>query len=87
MKELIKDIYRTRGDKDESKLFLRKTHDIHPFDDIEKLEFMANKYDSALFIVGNHQKKRPENLIFGRIYAEHLLDMLEFGVQDYKSID
>lgn len=87
MKELIRDIYRTRGDKDESKLFLRKTHDIHPFDDIGKLEHMANKYDSALFILGNTQKKRPENLIFGRMYAEHVLDMIEFGIQNYKSID
>ena len=48
---------------------------------------MANKYDSALFIVGNTQKKRPENIVFGRIYAEHMLDMVEFGVQNYKSID
>ena len=83
MKELLRDIYRTRGDKDESKLFLRNTHDIYPFDDPSKLEAMANKYDSALFVLGNHQKKRPENIIFGRLYAEHLLDMIEFGMTNY----
>ena len=48
---------------------------------------MAIKHDSALFVLGNHQKKRPDNIIFGRMYADHLLDMLEFGVSDFKSIE
>lgn len=41
------------------------------------------KQDCSLFAVGTHQKKRPDNLIFGRLFASHLLDMFEFGVSNY----
>ena len=40
--ELIKDLHTLRG-QDMSKLFMRKSHDIHPFEDIGPLEQMANK--------------------------------------------
>jgi hypothetical protein len=40
--ELIKDLHTMRG-ADMSKLFMRKSHDIHPFEDIGQLEQMANK--------------------------------------------
>jgi ribosome production factor 2 len=36
-----------------------------------------------MFACGTHQKKRPDNLIFGRMFAEHILDMFEFGVSEY----
>jgi ribosome production factor 2 len=83
--ELIKDLHTLRG-QDMSKLFMRKAHDIHPFEDIGPLEQMANKQDCSLFVLGSHQKKRPDNLIVGRNFAEHLLDMFEFGVSNYKGI-
>ena len=40
--DLIKDLHTLRG-SDVSKLFMRKSHDIHPFEDIGPLEQMANK--------------------------------------------
>jgi ribosome production factor 2 len=83
--ELIKDLHTLRG-TDMSKLFMRKSHDIHPFEDIGMIEQMAVKQDSSLFVLGSHQKKRPDNLIFGRLFSEHLLDMFEFGVSNYKGI-
>lgn len=83
--ELIKDLHTLRG-SDASKLFMRKSHDIHPFEDIGTLEQMANKSDCSLFVLGSHQKKRPDNLIFGRLFSEHLLDMFEFGVSNFKGI-
>ena len=47
---------------------------------------MSVRQDCSLFIVGTHQKKRPDNLIIGRLFADHLLDMFEFGVSNYKGI-
>lgn len=70
----------------QSKLFLRKSHDVRPFDEIGSIEQMAVRQDCSLFIVGTHQKKRPDNLIIGRLFADHLLDMFEFGVSNYKGI-
>lgn len=42
VQDLIKDLHFIRG-SEESKLFMRKSHDIHPFEDIGPLEQMANK--------------------------------------------
>jgi ribosome production factor 2 len=42
--------------------------------------------DCSLFVVGTHQKKRPHNLVMGRVFNGHVLDMFEFGVEGYKSI-
>ena len=47
---------------------------------------MASKQDCSLFAMGTHQKKRPDNLIFGRLFANHILDMFEFGVFNYQPI-
>jgi hypothetical protein len=41
----------------------------------------------SLFCFGNHQKKRPNNLIFGRLFDWQLLDMVEFGVVDYEPME
>ena len=82
MQSLIKDLHMLR-DLDASKLFLRKSHEIYPFDDIGPLEQMAVRQDCSLFVVGTHQKKRPDNLIMGRLFASHLLDVFEFGVSNY----
>ncbi len=48
---------------------------------------MALKNDSPLFMFANHSKKRPNNLIMGRIFDEHILDMVEFGFDNFKSLD
>lgn len=82
----MKDLHSIRGGKDSSRLFLRKSHDIMPFEDIGPLEQMTNKQDCSLFALGTHQKKRPDNLIMGRTFAGHLLDMFEFGVSNYTPI-
>ncbi len=83
--QLLKDLHLIRG-SDVSKLFLRKSKDIYPFDDIGQLEQLAVKQDCSLFAIGTHQKKRPDNLILGRLFAAHLLDMFEFGVFNFKPI-
>ena len=61
-------------------------NDIRPFEDVTKMEFYCKKNDSSLFMLGNHNKKRPHNLILGRMYDYQLLDMMELGLENFKSL-
>jgi len=58
-------------------------NDVRPFEDATQLEFFAKKNDSSLFVFGSHNKKRPHNMILGRMYDYHLLDMVELGLEAY----
>ncbi|XP_071504090.1 ribosome production factor 2 homolog [Diadema antillarum] len=71
--------------KPHSQIFRRKNI-MRPFDDQTSLEFMAQKNDSSLFAFGSHSKKRPNNLVLGRMFDYHTLDMVEFGVENFKSM-
>ena len=66
--------------------FYSQQNDIRPFEDFTKLEFFSQKHDISLFAFGNGNKKRPNNLILGRFYDHKMLDMAEFGVENFKSI-
>ena len=46
-------------------------------------EHYANKLDVSLFAFGSHNKKRPDNAVFARMFNKHVLDMFELGVHDY----
>jgi len=61
-------------------------NDIRPFEDVTKMEFYCKKNDSSLFMLGNHNKKRPHNLILGRMFDYQLLDMVELGLENFKSL-
>ena len=37
-------------------------------------------------MVDSHSKKRPHNLIFGRMFDHRLYDLLEVGVEKFRSI-
>jgi len=41
----------------------------------------------ALFAVGSHQKKRPDNLVIGRVFDGHVLDMFELGIEDFRGTE
>ena len=60
-------------------VMLKKTNDVLPFEDTAKLEFLCNKNLCPLFFFGNNTKKRPNNLILGRMYEQKKLDMFELG--------
>ena len=56
----------------------------HPFEDATPLEFLCQKNDASLFAFGTHSKKRPHNLVLGRMFDFHLLDMVELGVEAFR---
>jgi len=80
---LLKDLHRIRTPL--STLFTRK-HEVHPFEDIARLETLCSKFDHGLFAFGSSSKKRPFRLILGRLFDKNLLDMQEFTIKDYKPI-
>ncbi|PVU97769.1 hypothetical protein BB559_001931 [Furculomyces boomerangus] len=66
---------------------LSKRNEIHPFDDETKIEFLGTKNDASLFTIGSHSKKRPNNLVIGRLFDHKLFDMFEFEVSNFLSIE
>jgi ribosome production factor 2 len=63
-----------------------KKNEILPFEDHTKIEQYGKKEDRSLFVLGNHNKKRPHNLVFGRLHDHLMLDMVELGVQNFKGL-
>ncbi|XP_076444882.1 ribosome production factor 2 homolog isoform X2 [Babylonia areolata] len=61
----------------------KKKNITRPFEDESSLEFFSNRADASLFAFGCHSKKRPNNLILGRLFDGHILDMVEFGVEKF----
>lgn len=61
----------------------KKKNMTRPFEDQTSLEFFSKKSDCSLFIFGSHNKKRPNNLVFGRMFDFHVLDMIELGVEKF----
>lgn len=65
---------------------MHKKNNILPFEDITPIEKFVYKFDAPLFIIALHSKKRPHNLVMGRTYERTLLDMVEFGVENYRGL-
>jgi ribosome production factor 2 len=81
--EILKDFGAMK--KPEAKTFTKKNK-IRPFDDASSIEFFGQKSDCSLFMFGSHSKKRPNNIVIGRLFDYHILDMIELGLQNYKGI-
>ncbi|KAL1131751.1 hypothetical protein AAG570_011364 [Ranatra chinensis] len=79
----MKDLYHLK--KPDASMLSRK-NDITPFDDVSPIEIFSKKQDASLFVFGSNSKKRPNNLIIGRMYDHNLLDMFEFGIENYKGL-
>ena len=50
------------------------------------LELHSSRHDCSLFALGSHQKKRPHNLVLGRLHDFRLYDMVEFGVRGHRTV-
>ncbi len=64
----------------------QRKNEIRPFEDVSSLEFYSTKSECSLFCFGSHSKRRPNNLVFGRFFDYQLLDMIEVGFTNYRSI-
>eukprot|EP00262_Sarcandra_glabra_P003863 TRINITY_DN1468_c1_g2_i3.p1 TRINITY_DN1468_c1_g2~~TRINITY_DN1468_c1_g2_i3.p1 ORF type:complete len:348 (+),score=59.97 TRINITY_DN1468_c1_g2_i3:196-1239(+) len=69
--------------------YTRKNDNIRPFESggETSLEFFSLKTDCSLFVFGSHSKKRPNNLVMGRTYDNHIYDLIEVGVENFRSME
>lgn len=65
---------------------LQNKNNILPFEDITPVEKFAQKHNSPMFMFISHNKKRPNNLVMGRMFEHNLLDMVEFGIENFKPL-
>ncbi|KAK4316034.1 hypothetical protein Pmani_012779 [Petrolisthes manimaculis] len=80
IRECVKDLHAL---KSQASLKLQQKNKILPFEDVLPVERLAVKNDSSLFCMATHSKKRPNNIVIGRMFDHHLLDMVELGVENY----
>ncbi|XP_010532704.1 PREDICTED: ribosome production factor 2 homolog isoform X2 [Tarenaya hassleriana] len=68
--------------------YSRKNENIRPFEagGETSLEFFSQKTDCSIFVYGSHSKKRPDNLVLGRMYDHHIYDFIEVEVENFKSL-
>ncbi|KEH42099.1 putative Brix domain-containing protein [Medicago truncatula] len=69
--------------------YSRKNDNIKPFEagGETSLEFFAQKTDCSLFLYGSHSKKRPNNLVLGRMYDFHVYDLIEVGIENFRGME
>ncbi|CAN6484910.1 unnamed protein product [Victoria cruziana] len=89
LNSVLADIYRLKRGGGGAIRFTKKNDKIKPFESggETSLEFFSLKTDCSLFVFGSHSKKRPNNLVLGRMFDNHVYDLTEVGVEDYKSIE
>ena len=76
--DALKDLHKLKDPL--SKCLFRRLQNTVPFENLGSIQFLAKKNDCSLFVYGTHNKKRPNNLVFGRLFDFELLDMFEFGL-------
>jgi ribosome production factor 2 len=81
--QALKDLYVLK--KPEA-VMLKKRNVTRPFEDAKSIEFFSDKNDASLFVFGSHSKKRPSNLVVGRMFDFSVLDMFELGVELFKPL-
>ncbi|GIL86717.1 hypothetical protein Vretimale_19811 [Volvox reticuliferus] len=86
VKDVLTDLYQLK--RLEAQKFTRKNENVRPFESggETSLEFYCNRNNCPLFVLGSHSKKRPHNIVIGRMFDFHLYDALEMGVEELKAI-
>ncbi|KAI9086256.1 hypothetical protein K1719_031710 [Acacia pycnantha] len=87
LKAVLSEIYHLK--KESSIKYSRKNDNVKPFESggETSLEFFSLKTDCSIFVYGSHSKKRPNNLVIGRTYDHHIYDLVEVGVENFKSME
>eukprot|EP00126_Sphaerothecum_destruens_P010773 Sdes_comp20806_c0_seq1m17142 len=80
IQDVLKELYHFK--KPDASMF-KKKNPIYPFEDRTSLEFFSNRNDSSLFLFASHSKKRPHNLVMGRMFEHQVLDMVELGCESF----
>ncbi|GJQ74812.1 hypothetical protein Trydic_g21650 [Trypoxylus dichotomus] len=80
VRKLLSDLYDIKK-PDARKL--SKKNDITIFENAVPVEELCRKNETPLFVFGSHNKKRPDNIVFGRMFDYSLLDMIELGIESY----
>lgn len=83
MRQCHKDLYSLRK---HNSLYMGRKHTLAPFEDILPIERLAEKHDASLFCYVARTKKHPNNMVIGRMFNHHLLDMIELDVSDYRGL-
>jgi len=66
---------------------LAKRNAFHPFEGNEHIQFLCYKNDCSLFCFSSDSKKRPHNLVIGRMFDFHVLDEVEMGLLAMDRLD
>ncbi|XP_030453763.1 ribosome production factor 2 homolog [Syzygium oleosum] len=84
---VLTEIYHLK--RESSVRYTRRNDNVRPFESggETSLEFFSQKTDCGMFVFGSHSKKRPDNLILGRMYDHHIYDLVEVGVENFKSME
>jgi len=77
MNTVLKDLHTLK--KPWAKLFTKRNM-TRPFEDPSSVEFLCKANDASLFSYVSHSKKRPQNLVIGRLFDFQILDMMEMSV-------
>lgn len=83
IRAVLKDLYDIK--KPEAQM-LSKKNDITVFENSTPVEAFCKKYDTGLFMLGSHSKKRPDNLVVGRLFNYSILDMIELNVESFEGL-
>uniref|UniRef100_A0A1L8DSA2 Ribosome production factor 2 homolog n=1 Tax=Nyssomyia neivai TaxID=330878 RepID=A0A1L8DSA2_9DIPT len=83
IKNVLKDLYLLKKPLVKR---LTRLNDIIPFENELPLQQLAEKNECSMFMFGSSSKKRPDNLILGRMYENELLDMVELGLVKYRGL-
>lgn len=65
---------------------LTKKNDITVFENVTPVEAFCKKHESPVFVMTSHSKKRPDNLVIGRMFNHNLLDMVELHVENIEGM-